>query len=149
MDRFRSLRRLHPGRTGLLVVLLCAGTGCGLGQGEVRGTVRYNGKPLPFGTIQFLGPDGIARAGKIGPDGTFSVAVPAGEVKVIVSCMAEARLSRSTGPSAGRHGRAVRPTLSSGGYSLIPQRYADWNGSGLTVLVKRGKTVQDFTLLAK
>jgi hypothetical protein len=39
--------------------------------------------------------------------------------------------------------------LSSGTFSLIPLRYADWNASGLTVLVKAGKTMQDFALISR
>jgi len=38
------------------------------------------------------------------------------------------------------------PRGSPGNFSLIPQRYADWDASRLTVVVKRGKTVQDFDL---
>ena len=114
MDRFRSLPR--PGRAALLALLLGASAAsCGWGQGEVRGTVRYNGKPLPFGTIQFLGSDGVPRAGAIGPDGTFAVRLPAGEARVIVRCVDEERLSRFTRRLAGdRGGRAAPPPRSSG-----------------------------------
>src|SRR5262245_21192430 len=129
MARFPSLNRLRLGRVGLLALLL--GTaGCGSGQGVVSGTIRYNGKPLPFGTIQFLGPDGIPRAGQIHSDGTFSVSVPAGPARVIVSCVAQPRPNQLTGPLAGRSGRAAAATLTSGTFALIPQRYADWNASG-------------------
>jgi hypothetical protein len=146
MDRVRWLHLLRPWRAALLVLLLGVSvTGCGSGQGEVRGTVRYKGKPLPFGTIQFLGRDGLPYAGKIQPDGTFSVQVPAGEAKVIVSCVDEARMSRYTRQLTAGRGR-IAPPPSSGNFSLIPRRYADWNASGLTVLVERGQTVQDFTL---
>jgi hypothetical protein len=117
MKRFRSLLRLRQGQAVLTALLLCAlGTGCGSGQGEVSGTVRYRGKPLPFGTIQFLGQDGIPYAGRIQPDGTFSVRVPTGEAKVIVSCVDEARMNRFQAASMadrgrGRGGRCPRGTL--------------------------------------
>jgi hypothetical protein len=141
MDRFRSLSCLRPAWIGL--ALLCASlVGCGTGMGEVSGTVRYNGQPLPFGTIQLLGGDGIPRAGKIGPDGTFSVQAPVGQVKVIVSCVAEPRMARFDGPAAAR---AAPTDWSPWNSTFIPQRYADWDASGLTVQVKRGKT-QDFEL---
>jgi hypothetical protein len=148
MDRVRSLSRWRLGRAGLLALLLCVPvTGCGPGRGEVSGTVRYNGKPLPFGAIQFLGPDGVPCSGPIQPDGTFSVQVPTGEAKVIISCVDEARMNRFSGQlAAGREGRAAPPPSSSANFSLIPQRYTDWNTSGLSVLVGRGKTVQDFAL---
>jgi hypothetical protein len=148
VDRVRFWHRLHPGRTVLPLALLCASiAGCGPGQGEVSGTVHYNGKPLPFGTIQFLGSDGVPRAAKIESDGTFSVQVPAGDARVIVSCVDEDRLNRFTAQQvAGNRGRAAPPPGPAGNFSLIPLRYSDWNGSGLTVRVGRGKTTQDFDL---
>ena len=147
MSCFRSLNLLRPRRDALVALLLGASlAGCGPGQGEVSGVVRVNGRPLPFGTIQFLGADGVPRAGKIQPDGTFSVGVPAGEAKVIVSCVDEARLNRLTAQLASKQGRAAPPPPAAENFSLIPQRYADWNASGLTVLVQPGKTVQDFAL---
>jgi hypothetical protein len=148
MNRFCSLIYRLPTRATLLTLLVGVSlTGCGAGRGEVSGVVRYNGKPLPHGTIQFLGEDGIPYAGKIQPDGTFSVELPAGEAKVIVSCVDEARLTRFTSQmAASNHGRGTPPTVSSSNFSLIPQRYADWDASGLTVHVQRGKTEQDFDL---
>jgi hypothetical protein len=146
MDRFASLSRLRPGLAALLVVLLGALTGCGSSTGEVNGTVRYNGKPLPSGTIQFLGQDGIPRDGRIQPDGTFSVQLPAGPAKVIITCLDEARLNRSAGSLKAGSGRAAPPPLSSTSLSLIPPRYADWSTSRLTVVVQSGKIVQDFAL---
>ncbi len=147
MDRFRSLPR-RPVSAALLTLLLAVSlTGCGARREEVSGVVRYNGKPLSSGTIQFLGEDGIPYAGKIQPDGTFAVEVPVGEAKVIVSCVDETRLARLTSQmAANREGRGAPPPTSAGTSSLIPQRYADWDASGLTVHVQRGKTVQDFDL---
>ena len=146
MDRFRSLSRLRPGLAGAALLLCALVAGCGSGRGEVRGAVRYNGRPLSFGTIQLLGQDGIPRAAKIQPDGTFSVQAPPGEAKVIVSCVDEARLTAFTVEAAAGHDRASPPPLPNGDFSLIPQRYTDWNASGLTVRVQSGKTVQDFDL---
>jgi hypothetical protein len=103
---------------------------------------------LPFGTIQFLGPDGIPCAGSIQPDGTFSVRVPVGEAKVIVSCVDESRMNHLTRPSSSQ-ARAVAPSRSLTHLSLIPQRYADWDTSGLAVRVEGGRNTQDFALRAK
>jgi hypothetical protein len=148
MDRFRSSSCLRPALAALLALLLGTLTGCGSGKGEVSGTVRCNGKPLPFGTIQFLGPDGIPCTGPIGPDGTFSVRVPLGEAKVIVSCLDEARMKRFTGRLMAGRGRAAPPPVYAASFSLIPQRYADWDASGLSVLVQDNQTTQDFALTA-
>jgi hypothetical protein len=150
MGRFHWFNRLRPARAGLLAVVLCAAAaGCGSGRGEVSGTVRYNGKPLASGTIQFLGPDGIPCAGKIQPDGTFSVWVPVGEARVIVSCVDEGRMNRALAQLVGSNGRAAPPPSATRNLSLIPQRYADWNASGLSVLVEPGKTLHDFALVSR
>src|SRR5262249_20839967 len=111
MNRFRTSNRPRPGRGVLAALLLCASlTGCGSGQAEGSGTVRCNGRPLPGGTIQFLGPDGIPCAGPIGPDGTFSVRVPPGEAKVIVCCVGDGQPAQFAARSAGGPGRvAPRP----------------------------------------
>jgi hypothetical protein len=147
MNRFLWLDRPRAARAGLLALLLCATlTGCGANRAEVTGTVRYNGKPLPYGTIQFLGSDGVPCSGPIQPDGTYSVQVPAGPAQVIVSCVDEARLNQFTAQMASGRGRAAPPPRSAQSFSLIPQRYADWNSSGLTLSVEHGKNVQDFAL---
>jgi hypothetical protein len=147
MDRLRSLSRPRP--AALLALLLgVSAAGCGGGMGEVRGTVRCNGRPLPFGTIQFLGQDGVPRAGKVQPDGTFAVRVPAGAAQVIVTCVDEARLTGLTRRPAGGPARAAAPRVPSGSFSLIPLRYGDWGASGLTALVEPGGTRQDFGLLS-
>jgi hypothetical protein len=147
MHHRRSSSALRLGVAALLTLLSCAVAGCGSGVGEVSGTVSYNGLPLPSGTIQFLGQDGIPRAGKIQQDGTFSVRVPVGETKVIVSCIDESGIRRSAGRATARESRAAPRPLASGNFSRIPGRYSDWNTSGLTVVVKRGRTTQeDFAL---
>jgi hypothetical protein len=147
MDRIHLSDRPAPRHTGLALLLGALLTGCGSGQEEVSGTVRYKGKPLPFGTIQFLGSDGVLRAGAIQPDGTFAVQVPVGEAKVIISCLKDTGPNRPRGASASRDGRAAPPPSSSANVSLIPRRYTDWDASGLTVLVGDGQTVRDFDLV--
>jgi hypothetical protein len=136
------------GPHGLAAALLCCVllTGCGSGRGEVSGTVTCDGKPLPFGTIQFLGADGIPYAGTIGPDGTFSVQVPVGQAKVIVSCLDEAQQKQIASQLMAARGRTAPPRPISGKLSLIPLRYAGWETSGLTIPVVSGANQQDFNL---
>jgi hypothetical protein len=145
MSCFSRLSRPRAGLAGLLVLLCVPTTGCGSGTAEVTGTVRYNGKPLPSGTVQFLGSDGVPHSAPIQADGTYTARVPVGPAKVIVSCVDETRLNQFTARSADRNGRGA-PVPPAGGFSLIPQRYADWNSSGLTVTIESGRTVQDFAL---
>jgi hypothetical protein len=147
MKRVRFLDHLRPRRAVLPTLLLCGSiAGCGPGKAEVTGVVRYDGKPLTHGTILFLGSDGVPCSGNIGPDGTYSVQVPIGEAQVIVNCVDEERLNRTISQAVGNRGRAAPPTPSNEKFSLIPQRYSDWNASGLTVRVERSKTVKDFEL---
>jgi hypothetical protein len=131
----------------LAVLMLTAVTGCGPGRGEVRGTVFVDGKPLPSGTIQFLGVDGIPCAGAIGPDGTFSVQVPRGDAKVIVTCMNEIRMQQVSAELRTASGsRSAPPAAMPDNLSKIPIRYADWTTSGLSVRVTGRKNEQDFAL---
>jgi hypothetical protein len=144
------IRRPHAVR--VLLVALGLGAvlaGCRPSQGELRGTVTYNGKPLQQGNVQFLAQDGIPRTARIGPDGKFMVAMPAGTAKVLVVSVDEQKLGQFTTALAGRGGpagRAAPPRMPRGSFSQIPQRYADWDASGLTVEVASGATVHDFAL---
>ncbi|HZY87943.1 MAG TPA: hypothetical protein VFE78_24120 [Gemmataceae bacterium] len=149
MSLLRSLNRPRLAGAALALVLSASAVGCGGGRGEVRGTVRYRGRPLTSGTVQLLGADGVPYAATIGADGSYVVRAPVGAAKVIVSCLAEARLPRLTrqqpaGRSAVRGAAPPRPR--SGGFSLVPERYGDWGLSGLAVEVGRGETTCDFDL---
>jgi hypothetical protein len=143
-----------PRRRPVLAALVALGlgtalAGCGPSVSEVRGTVRYNGKPLEQGNIQFLAQDGIPRTARLGPNGAFAIAVPAGSAKVMVVSVDEAKLARFTTAMAGRGGptgRVSPPQTPKGNFSRIPQRYADWDASGLTIDVSSGTSVHDFTL---
>ncbi len=149
MNRIRLLTRLRPGRAVPAALLCAVLTGCGPALSEVSGIVRYNGKPLPSGTVQFLGADGIPYAAPIRPEGTYSALVPVGEAKVIVASIDEARLKLAPARSAAASGRTAPPRRSAGGASRIPARYADWNTSGLTATVEGGGTVRDIALTTR
>jgi hypothetical protein len=50
--------------------------GCGSDQLKtaiVRGTVTYNGKPVPNGTISFIPTSGPSATGEIQPDGSYTL----------------------------------------------------------------------------
>ncbi|HZZ80256.1 MAG TPA: hypothetical protein VFE62_17210 [Gemmataceae bacterium] len=131
-----------------LFLLSLMSSGCGPGICEVRGKVFCDGKPLASGTIQFLGVDGVPHAAVIEPDGSFRVQMQHGEARVIVSCMNEVRLQQinSTLAAAAR-GQVVMPeTPPQENLSLIPQRYADWQLSGLSLRVAGRTMYQDFYL---
>jgi hypothetical protein len=144
MARYSPFGRRAAG-VALVGLFLCASlAGCGWRRAEVRGTVRHNGRPLTSGTIQFLGRNGVPCAGTIGPDGTYSVRVPPGPAKVIVSRPASVPGPRLDGPSGGRISPLAEADTADA--SPLPQRYADWSASGLTAEVKPRTTLQDFDL---
>jgi hypothetical protein len=70
---------------GLVLLLALVSAGCGVRTYPVKGTVTFNGQPIPEGTINFLAEDG-----RIAPDsgrifnGEYLVQVKAGRKKVEV-----------------------------------------------------------------
>lgn len=133
-----------------LMTLIFAVTGCGRGQGEVTGTVTFNNKALSSGSLQFLASDGVSYPAMIQPDGSYSVRLPVGEAKVLISAVEDTKMAEFTKAlaSRGREGRTATvpsplPVKLSNG---LPKKYADWNASGLKVLVKPGKNQQNFDL---
>lgn len=132
------LRRRVPlaHRLNRLIVAACAGlAGCARSDAlpalqvyEVRGKVLLaDGKPLSGGSIYFVSKAGdlpVTPAGKIGPDGTFSLVTggsgegaPAGSYKV-----------RIEAPSVARVGKAAK--------SPFNERYNDEDSSGVEIVVR-------------
>src|SRR5438105_417363 len=75
-------------KAGLVFLLLLAIPGCGGGRTTttVTGTVSYQGKPLPVGTVRFYGSNDQVASGLIGDDGSYEAKdVPLGLVKVAVT----------------------------------------------------------------
>jgi hypothetical protein len=85
-DRTASPRRWVRVISGLAVpafALLLSG--CGGGVGDVSGKITYKGKPVVYGSVSFVGADGIPRGARINPDGTYTVKdVGVGEAKITV-----------------------------------------------------------------
>lgn len=68
--------------------LLLSLTGCAAksDQGEVAGTVTFNGEPLKTGTIRFDPADGhTATANAIITDGKYTAKMPPGEKRIAIS----------------------------------------------------------------
>jgi hypothetical protein len=114
---------------------------------DVTGTVRYKGKALSSGTIQFLGSDGAAYPAKIGADGTYRVRVRVGQAQVLVSCVDEARMVEHLRKlSAFTRGAKTGAAPEGRSFSLIPEEYAAWATSDLKVTIRGGKDSHDFDL---
>jgi hypothetical protein len=120
----------HRPLSCLWVCAALALCGCG-GSGDVSGTVKYQGKPLPTGTIMFYGdPTGVWRS-EI-KEGQYSIEnVPTGTVKITVILPAPITMKGLPAPAK------VPP---------IPGKYADPGQSGLTYQVHSGQQTHDVEL---
>jgi hypothetical protein len=149
---------MHIGRrrTGLFSMVLACGLpilgmlGCGGGpklppMAKVSGTVTFDGKPLPRGMVQFT-PEGSTvshplppATGAIGSDGRFTMYTAGvagavlGQHKISVEAREDVDLNKvSWAPS------------------LIPEKYANPEQSGLSFEVKGGQSnVCDLNLSSK
>jgi hypothetical protein len=155
-----STRFPSPRSAGLMASLVVfAALGCGSGDELARrypvsGTVTYNGKPVPKGSINFLpnDPNGRAAGGDI-VEGTYSLttqdpgdgAIP-GQYKVTVTATdvdvsKEVSQAKQKGMiiSQDQIAKAKRT-------NLIPSKYSIAETSGLTAQVKEGANPIDFDL---
>ncbi len=69
-------RRFHGLALVVLALAVLSLAGCGSNQlktAVVRGTVSYNGKPVPNGTISFIPKAGPSATGEIQPDGSYTL----------------------------------------------------------------------------
>jgi hypothetical protein len=118
----------------MLVLVLALGlSGCNrhgidLPMAPVSGKVSYQGKPLGFGRVIFFHTSGHAAGAELSPDGVFKLTAYQGSNAVAVECLDVDR------PGSGR----VRSRMG-GEKSLIPERYANYSLSGLTLDVKPGE----------
>ena len=134
----------------LTVFLMLSATGCGgsaLPQGEVSGTVSYQGRPLPGGIITFLSDRGFQNSAIIGPDGRYQIKAAAGPSKVTIDNRMLSKRPWSRGP------RLKPPTPSAespprveGTYVPLPSKYLSADQSGLTCEIQKGTQAHDFKL---
>lgn len=155
MLEHRTAHALLGGLLGLLA------SGCGSpGVGDLSGTVSVRGTPLVYGTVTFVGADGVPRSGVIQPDGRYSVTgIPAGETRVAVVSppvpKVELKLDvpSDTDPEqykALEQERAATAARVAGvdrkKWQPIGKNYADFNTSGLIVTVTSGVGIHDIDL---
>jgi hypothetical protein len=128
------LQSVRHGLAALAVSLLL---GCGSSPelAPAGGKVSYKGKPLAFGTVVFqheLG--GQPSQADIQPDGSFVMGTfEAGDGARIGPNRVAIYCYESQDPARAAARKAGEQTL---GRLLIPQRYAMFNTSGITVEVK-------------
>jgi hypothetical protein len=84
MSTRSAARTFRPWLICFALAFSLALSGCGKNTATVTGTVRYQGEPLPSGTILFYGSDGQPVVGGI-EDGKYKVDdAPLGKVKIAI-----------------------------------------------------------------
>jgi hypothetical protein len=127
---------------GLLLVAFLI-SGCGPGRPRtvpVRGTVMYQGKPVPNGTVMFVPQSGQEATGEIQPDGSYSLttfvpndgAVPGNYTVVIVA-------REDTSKRLPEDRNPLPPPI-------IPMRFTSIATSPLRAEVKDQENVLEFVL---
>lgn len=130
---------------GLVATAGLLGIGCGSRPGTISGEVKYNGQPIPSGTITFLSQAGkhqVAAANIVAGKYTVKGLEP-GPAKVTVVTLPPARGGL---PPTGRPIDAPSPTTLPGRYMPINKKYANPDQSGLTHDVRPGAQEKNFDL---
>jgi hypothetical protein len=137
--RPRSKAMIRIASSSALVALSCLLVlGCGGKEGTstVSGKVTYQGQPVTDGLINFVTNGGRPLGGSIGADGTYSTQLPPGEYKVRIDTPPEF-------PAGYKEGDPL-PKLPP---RQVPEKYANFNSSGLTATVKGdGSQTIDFAI---
>src|SRR5262249_47543041 len=146
MQRFHAAARGLRIGLGLSVMFGLLALGCDSGgptMGRVSGTITYQGKPIPKGTVTFVATDGknpnatgTIQAGsyRLQTDEPGDGAV-VGEYKVAISDIDQDTFNTEL------PGMPVKVPK-----SAIPKQYHNANTSGLTAKVERGSNTRDFDL---
>lgn len=116
---------------------------------EARGTVTYQGKPVPDATVTVLPSEGPLALGRTDARGKFTLSTGgrpgavAGPAKVSVTAVERRELSEAAKQEYQRTG-TLPPTTSA--ESRIPTRYNQTAGSGLTITISEDIAKNNFPL---
>jgi hypothetical protein len=132
-------------------LLLALAVGCGPQTPTVSGTVAFDGKPLPSGTVLFHGGDGRVEYSLITEGGRYSIAnAPPGLVRITVRShpAIPAGMPSSGQPPPGIPAASSTPAKEKrdGSHVAIPTRYLDPEKSGLRYTVRPGRQTHDIDL---
>ena len=125
--------------------------------GEVTGTVTYEGKPIPWGRVTFLGQSGRRRpASGMIKNGVYVVKnCPLGPAKISVESLPAKKIEMPRNPEGITKGFKIPPPADVpppeviGKYVPIPADYGNSDSSGLTFKVGWGSQKHDIALTPK
>ena len=150
---FSSRGRLAYGLLAVVASLAAAAlSGCGPSKASITGTVKFNGQPLPSGTITFTSDAGNTVKGSVITDGKYTITdFQTGPAKVSVVTTPSSRGVGTAPPGTAAMpapGAAAAPGVvtAPGKYVPIPPRYSSPEESKLTYDVKGGENTKDFDL---
>lgn len=162
MTRQRETPSLFRKWHGWLVLLLLLGlAGCGK-PGQISGTVKYKGKPLPNGSVVFFDSrDRQVGSASIKSDGTYSANLPSGTLKVAIVTPASSQTLRSMPKDKQKKILEGIKQMKKGAFNplegeneelipakviAVPAKYAEHSSSGLTLEVLGGPQSFDIDL---
>jgi hypothetical protein len=127
-----------------LLALVLVGCGqAGPARHLVTGTVRYEGKPLPLGTVVFVPEQGpMSGPVRIGQDGRYQLEAVAGRHAVAVTAMPPRTGGRPDPHAEGGIDWTGVPEVK----SLIPEKYNRYETSELTAVVEPKDNTIDLDL---
>lgn len=142
-------------RTWAGLLLLSCGlmlAGCGSGSnGTVSGKVSYKGQPLKGGNVSIIPKKGGTLSSPIAEDGSYKISkVPIGSATITVETKSLRPVPQKSLP--GPYAKAPKDVLPQGvqgdpkRYVRIPDKYADPEGSGLSLDVKGGVQTHNIDL---
>ncbi len=120
-------------------------------RATVSGRVLHNGKPVIWGSVVLVSADGKAVAGRIGPDGTYTVDnAPATTVAVAVISkdpLLQQLANRYKVSRERLSAKQVQPLpIDRKKWFPLPKHYEDPKTSGLSLSLSRGTNTYDLNL---
>jgi hypothetical protein len=128
----------------LMAVFGFALSGCGSGEvrGRISGKVTFQGQPLSEGLVFFGNDDkGIHMSGDVKPDGTYEIITAKGAGLPLGTYHVRVRPPLEPLPT-GVMRVAPKPKK----YANIPEKYREFETSGLTLTVKDGDNPFDISM---
>lgn len=119
-----------------VLVVGCGPKGRGLPTAKVKGTVKYAANKIPEGQINFQHDTGEMTGMKFGADGIYELDVPVGKNKVMVTSLVS-----NQGESSKGSGKQMEVFT-----NRVPDKYSNFDSSGLEVDVPKDGTTYDVTL---